>query len=123
QHHAPAEIWPARCRTRAATAEDRANLWDARRRTCFRADGPRSHNPRKRAGRARVRARSKSATYPGQRSVQPQPTKQLVTAAGTARAKIAEWDVRDGFELVATLELQSRVVGSRRPLQLDQPGP
>src|SRR3984893_3324558 len=53
--------------------------------------------------------------FPGQRSVRPLSTKQLPTPAGTARAKIAERDVRDGFELVATLELQSRVMGSGWP--------
>src|SRR6266550_8587495 len=114
-HRVPAEIWPARCTTRAATAEDRAILWGAHRRTYFRADGLRSHNARTRAGRAIATARNKSATYPGQRSVRPQPTKQLPTTADTMRAKIAGWDVEHRHELIATLELQSRVVGGRRP--------
>src|SRR6266550_5664845 len=67
-------------------------------------------------------ARNRSATYPGQRSVRSQPTKHLPTAAGTAPEKIAGWDFRDGFEVVATLELQSRVgtaagpaIGSTKP--------
>lgn len=60
-------------------------------------------------------ARSRSATSLGQNSARLQPTKILLTATGTTRVKIAGWDVRDGFESVATLELQSRVVGRRRP--------